>query len=266
MAALAAAHTPKVPALQLFSLRGKNALITGGTRGIGAAMAHALADAGASLCIAQRDVANTTTADAIRAKGTPVKIVPCDLADFDDAKSVFQKALDVMDGRIDILINCGGLLKRQQVVDVTEENWDSVINVNQKALFFICQAAGRHMVPRRTGKIVNVASINSFIGAQNLAPYSASKGAVAQLTKALSNEWAKYNIQVNAIAPGSIKTDMNTDLRSDPRGEEERTARCPAGRWGTPEDMAGPTVFLCSDASQYVTGEILVVDGGHLAL
>lgn len=224
MTTLAAAPTLNVPALQLFSLRGKNALITGGTRGIGAAMAHALADAGASLCMAQRDVVNTTTADEIRAKGAQVKVVSCDLANFDDAKGVFQKALDVMDGRIDILVNCGGLLKRYPAFDVTEEDWDSVrlfignichaantrqvINVNQKALFFVCQAAGRHMVPRRSGKIVNVASINSFIGAENLAPYSASKGAVAQLTKALSNEWAKHNIQVNAIAPGAIETDM----------------------------------------------------------
>lgn len=226
MATLAAAATPDVHALELFSLKGKNALITGGSRGIGAAMAHALADAGASICIAQRDVSNTTTADAIRAKGTKVEIVACDLTKMDEAKAGFQKALDVMDDRIDILINCGGLLKRKETVLVTEEDWDSlrlsrfhsniplliikqqVIDVNLKALFFICQAAGRHMVPRKAGKIVNVSSLNAFIGGEIVASYAASKGAVSQLTKALSNEWARHNIQVNAIAPGSIATDM----------------------------------------------------------
>ncbi|KAK7417871.1 hypothetical protein QQX98_004346 [Neonectria punicea] len=177
MATLTAAPTPNVPALDLFSLKGKNALVTGGSRGIGAAMAHALSDAGASLCLAQRDVSNTATADAIRAKGTRVEIVSCDLTSMGDVKGVFQKALDVLD-------------------------------VNLQALFFICQSAGQHMIPRKTGKIVNVASINSFIGGEIITSYSASKGAVAQLTKALSNEWAKHNIQVNAIAPGSIATDM----------------------------------------------------------
>ncbi|KPM41820.1 hypothetical protein AK830_g4710 [Neonectria ditissima] len=249
MATLAAAPTPDVPALDLFSLKGKNALITGGSRGIGAAMAHALADAGASICIAQRDVSNTTVADAIRAKGTKVEIVHCDLTNMEDAKGVFQKALDVLDDRIDILVNCGGLLKRKEALLIDEEEWDSVLGVNLKALFFVCQAAGRHMIPRRTGKIVNVASIYSFIAGGIVASYVASKGGVSQLTKALSNEWAKYNIQVNAIAPGSIATEMNEKLREDTEQYESRIARCPAGRWGTPADFAGPTVFLCSNAS-----------------
>ncbi|KAH7166377.1 hypothetical protein EDB81DRAFT_712871 [Dactylonectria macrodidyma] len=260
----APSHTPNIPALELFSLKGKNALVTGGSRGIGAAMAIALADAGASICIAQRDVSNTETADAIRAKGNRVEIVPCDLTKMDDVKTVFQKALDVMDDRIDILVNCGGLLKRRESTLVTEEDWDSVIDVNVKALFFICQAAGKHMVPRKSGKIVNVSSLNAFIGGEIVASYSASKGAVSQLTKALSNEWARHNVQVNAIAPGSIATDINTDLRSDPQQYAARIARCPAGRWGAPADFAGPTLFLCSSASQYVTGEVLVVDGGFL--
>ncbi|KAF7556198.1 hypothetical protein G7Z17_g1625 [Cylindrodendrum hubeiense] len=264
MTTLAAAPTPDVHALELFSLKGKNALITGGSRGIGAAMAHALADAGASICIAQRDVSNTTVADAIRAKGGKAEIIQCDLTKMDEVKAVFQKALDVLDDRIDILINCGGLLKRKETILVTEEDWDSVIDVNLKALFFICQAAGRHMVPRKSGKIINVSSLNAFIGGEIVASYASSKGAVSQLTKALSNEWAKYNIQVNAIAPGSIATDINTDLRSDPQQYAARIARCPAGRWGAPADFAGPALFLSSNASQYVTGEVLVVDGGHL--
>jgi 2-dehydro-3-deoxy-D-gluconate 5-dehydrogenase len=227
----AAASTPQIPAPELFLLVGKNALITGGSRGIGRAMAIALAEAGASVCIAQRDLENTATADAIRAKGGKAQMVQCDLRNMEEAKGVFQKALDVMDGRIDILINCSGLLKRKPSLEVSEEEWDSVrfgpwrfsfsvhtrlltdfktqvVDVNLKALFFVCQAAGAHMVPRREGKIVNVASLNSFIGGETVASYAASKGAVSQLTKALSNEWAKYNIQVNAIAPGSIAADM----------------------------------------------------------
>lgn len=222
-----ASDTPAVPALELFSVKGKHALITGGSRGIGAAMAVALADAGASICLAQRDMNNTTTADSIRAKGTRVELVQCDLDSMRDSKEIVSRAVEAMDGRIDIVVNCGGLLKRKPSVDVSEEEWDSVrlttssrgtsraksnslkvVDVNLKALFLICQAAGRHMIPRRAGKIVNVASLNSFIGGEAVASYAASKGGVSQLTKALSNEWAKYNIQVNAIAPGSIATDM----------------------------------------------------------
>ncbi|TPX10313.1 uncharacterized protein E0L32_008718 [Thyridium curvatum] len=264
METLAAAESLQVPAPQLFSLKGKHAFITGGSRGIGAAMAHALVDAGASICLANRSASDTATADALRAKGARVEILECDLANMEDAKSIFQKAVDVMDGKIDIVVNCGGILKRKEAVSVTEEDWDSVIDVNLKALFLICQAAGRYMIPRMSGKIVNVASLNSFIGGETVASYSSSKGAVAQLTKALSNEWSKYNIQVNAIAPGNIATDINTDLRADPQQYAARVARVPAGRWGYPADFAGPILFLCSDASQYVTGSVLVVDGGFL--
>ncbi|RSL55434.1 hypothetical protein CEP53_007085 [Fusarium sp. AF-6] len=264
MSTPAAEPTPQIPALDLFSLKGKNAFVTGGSRGIGAAIAIALADAGASICISQRDTANTDTADAIRARGVKAEIIPCDLGDMDAVKGVFQQALDFMDGRIDILVNCGGILKRKEVLSVSEEEWDVVMDVNLKALFFLCQAAGRHMVPRRSGKIVNIASINSLIGGENYAPYSSSKGGVLQLTKALSNEWAKHNVQVNAIAPGYVATDMNIALRSNAEVTADAIAGCPAGRWGTPADFAGPAVFLCSNASQYVTGEVLVVDGGLL--
>ncbi|KAL6366026.1 hypothetical protein LRP88_00119 [Fusarium phalaenopsidis] len=263
MSTLAAELTPQIPALDLFSLSGKNAFVTGGSRGIGAAIAIALADVGASVCIAQRDTTNTDTADAIRDRGARAEIVSCDLGDMDAVKGVFQQALDAMEGRIDILVNCGGILKRKEVLSVSEEEWD-VMDVNLKALFFLCQAAGRHMVPRRSGKIVNIASINSFIGGENYAPYSSSKGGVSQLTKALSNEWAKHNVQVNAIAPGYVATDMNTALRPNAEITAAAITGCPAGRWGTPADYAGPAVFLCSDAAQYVTGEVLVVDGGLL--
>jgi len=259
-----AADTPHVPVAELFSLRGKTVLITGGSRGIGAAMAIALAEAGASVCIAQHNASNTATADTIRSKGGRAEIIQCDLRNMEDVQGLFTKALDIMGGTIDILVNCGGQLQRKDAVDITEEDWDNILDVNLKALFFLCQAAGRHMIPRGHGKIVNLASLNSFIGGDRVATYSASKGGVGQVTKALSNEWARHNIQVNAIAPGSVATDINTDLRSDPAQYAARVARCPARRWGAPADFAGPVVFLCSAASQFVTGEILVVDGGHL--
>ncbi|KAB5584721.1 hypothetical protein GE09DRAFT_944865 [Coniochaeta sp. 2T2.1] len=259
------AQTPAVPVFDLFSLKGKHVLITGGSRGIGAAMAIALAQAGADICLAQNNISNTSTADSIRELGRRATIIPCDLKDIAQAKAVFGQALAVMGDRIDVLVNCGGLLQRKGSTDITEEDWDNILDVNLKALFFICQAAGRHMIPRRQGKILNVASLNSFIGGDRVTTYAASKGGVTQVTKALSNEWAKHNIQVNAVAPGSVATDINTDLRSDPAQYAARVARCPSRRWGTPADFAGPTVFLCSDASQYITGEILVIDGGQMA-
>ncbi|KAF4951458.1 hypothetical protein FSARC_12913 [Fusarium sarcochroum] len=261
---MVAGTTPNVAALELFSLKGKTALVTGGSRGIGAAIALALADAGAAVCIAQRDISNTKTAEAIRAKGARAEIISCELGNMEAVKDIFQQALDVMGGQIDILVNCGGILIRNSALDVSEDEWDSVIDINVKALFFVCQAAGRHMVPRKSGKIINIASINSYIGGENYSPYSASKGAVSQLTKALSNEWAKHNIQVNAIAPGYVATDMNAAVRPDAETTSAAIVGCPAGRWGTPADYAGPAVFLASAASQYVSGEVLVVDGGLL--
>ncbi|PVH70019.1 NAD(P)-binding protein [Cadophora sp. DSE1049] len=256
--------TPSIPSLELFSLHGQNALITGGSRGIGAAIAIALAEAGAFICLAQRDPSNDSTINTIRSKGLKAESVSCDLANTENAKAVFQKALDVMGGQIHILVNCGGLLKRGASVDVCEADWDYLMDVNLKSLFLICQSAGRHMIPLQRGKIINIASLNSFIGGDQVAPYTASKGGVAQLTKALSNEWAKHNIQVNALAPGFIATDMNSDLRSSAEIFDQRANRTPAKRWGAPADFAGPAVFLASRASQYVCGEVLVVDGGVL--
>ncbi|OQE29637.1 hypothetical protein PENSTE_c002G03382 [Penicillium steckii] len=198
----------QTPALELFSLRGKNALVTGGSRDIGAAISIASADAGASVCIAQRDTSNTATADAIHSRGGRAKTIACDLTDVHTTKNVLQEALNIMDGEIDILVNCAGILKRKECLEVTESDWDGVFNVNLKSIFFMSQAAGDHMISRKSGKIINIASMNSFVGGENHAPYSASKGGVAQLTKALSNEWARHNVQVNAIAPGYAETDM----------------------------------------------------------
>ncbi|OCF45342.1 hypothetical protein I317_00865 [Kwoniella heveanensis CBS 569] len=267
-AADALQSTPNVPVLDLFSLKGKTALVTGGLRGIGQAIAVALAGAGAQVILAQRDTSNKATQELIKAlpDSPGTKIIPCDLEDLDDVKQVFDRALKVASGgTIDILVNCGGMLIREDSVNVTHADWSKVLDINLNALFLLSQAAGKHMIERREGKIVNIASLNSFIGGFRVASYSAAKGAVTQLTKALSNEWAKYNINVNAIAPGSVATDINTEARKNEDFVKSRLAGTPGGRWGAPEDFAGVAVFLASRASQWITGEVITVDGGAMA-
>ncbi|TRM70586.1 hypothetical protein BD626DRAFT_544857 [Schizophyllum amplum] len=261
--------TPALKALDLFSLAGKKALVTGGTRGIGAAMAIALAEAGADICLVMREPAPGTqptmsTPDAIRALGRRVEIVHCDLADLTAVKGIFEKALAAMGGEIDILINCAGIQRRAPAVDFSEQDWDDVINVNLKSVWLLAQQAGRHMVPRRRGKIINICSLVTFQGGLTVPAYAAAKGGLGNLTKALSNEWAAHNIQVNGICPGYIATDMNEKLLKDPVRLRQISERIPAGRWGDPKDFAGPVVFLASDACQYVSGELLLVDGGWM--
>ncbi|KZO95471.1 NAD-P-binding protein [Calocera viscosa TUFC12733] len=232
--------------------------------GIGEACAIALAQAGAAVCLIQRNAANTATRDALRLLGVRSEIVLCDLADMASVKTVFDRALELMGGEIHILVNCGGIQRRHPSVEFPEKDWDEVIDVNLKSVWLLCQAAGRHMVPRRRGKIISFASLLTFQGGLTVPAYAAAKGAVGQLTKALSNEWSKENVQVNAIAPGYIATDMNERLLADPTRLRQISERIPAGRWGEPADFAGPTVFLASAASQYVSGEVLVVDGGWM--
>ncbi|EJT99351.1 NADP-binding protein [Dacryopinax primogenitus] len=256
--------TPSIPVSELFSLKGQVALVTGGTRGIGEACAIALAEVGASICLAQRNPAHTTVQDKIRTLNVRCEILPCDLGDLEAVKTLFDRALELMGGEIHILFNCGGMQYRAPAVDFPEEKWDEIINVNLKSLFLVSQAAGRHMVPRHRGKIINIASLTTFIGGVSIPAYASSKGAVGQLTKALRNEWSRHNVQVNAIAPGYIATEINADLRADETQFRQLSERIPAGRWGTPADFAGPTVFLASAASQYISGEVMVVDGGFL--
>ncbi|WVQ78846.1 hypothetical protein IAT38_000937 [Cryptococcus sp. DSM 104549] len=269
--ASALAGTPAVPSPALFSLSGQTALITGGSRGIGASIALSLAQAGANIILAQRDVSNTSTKDVISksAQGVKSEIIKCDLNDLEDVKETFGRALKVADGwgtgGVEILVNCGGMLKRDDTVDVGLDDWNLVLNVNLNSLFILSQAAGKHMIARGGGSILNIASLNSFIGGYRVASYSAAKGAVIQLTKALSNEWSKYNVRVNAIAPGSIATDINTEARKDDAFVKARLAGTPGNRWGAVEDFAGPALFLCSPASQFITGETLTVDGGAMA-
>ncbi|TCD64260.1 hypothetical protein EIP91_004299 [Steccherinum ochraceum] len=259
------AETPSLPSLQLFSLKGQNVLITGATKGIGAACAIALAQAGASICLVQRPGStNLETYNTIAALGTTVKIVECDLADLETVKTVFQKALDALGGDIHVLVNCAGIQKYAPAIAFGEQDWDAIFDVNLKASWLLAQAAGKHMVPLRRGKIINVCSLLTFQGGAYVPAYAAAKGALGQLTKALSNEWSKDNVQVNGIAPGCVDTDMTKNLTQDPVMFKRCIDRIPAGRWGKPEDFAGPVVFLASKASQYVCGEVLVVDGGWL--
>ncbi|KAI0761276.1 NAD-P-binding protein [Trametes elegans] len=258
-----------VPAPQLFSLAGQNVLITGATRGIGAACAIALAEAGADICLVRRPTTdgqqpNDETVKAIAALGRSVKVVECDLADLDGVKTLFGRALDTMGGEIHVLVNCAGIQRRSPAVQFPESDWDDVLNVNLKSVWLLAQAAGQHMVPRRRGKIVNFCSLLTFQGGLTVPAYASAKGAVGQLTKALSNEWSQHNVQVNGICPGYIATDMNERLLQDPVRLRQISERIPAGRWGEPRDFAGPVVFLASAASQYVCGELLVVDGGWM--
>jgi len=260
--------SPTIPSPQLFSLSGQNVLITGATRGIGAACAIALAQAGASICLVQREPTNgvspnLATFNTIRALGVKVEVVYCDLGDLEATKSVFQKALDVMGG-IHILVNCAGIQRRSPSLDFAESDWDDVLDINLKSVWLLSQAAGRHMVPLRRGKIINFCSLLTFQGGLTVPAYAAAKGALGQLTKALSNEWSQHNVQVNGICPGYIATDMNEKLLADPVRLRQISERIPAGRWGQPVDFAGPVVFLASSASQYVCGELLVVDGGWM--
>ncbi|GJJ14905.1 hypothetical protein Clacol_009175 [Clathrus columnatus] len=236
--------TPFVPSPRLFSLENKNVLITGATRGIGRACAIALAQAGASVCIVSR------SPDPPLPPGDNHTHVVCDLSDSDAVKSLFQNALDKMGGNIHILVNCAGIQRRAPSVDFSEQDWDDVINTNLKSVWILCQAAGRHMVPLRRGHIINFASLLTFQGGLTVPAYASAKGAVGQLTKALSNEWSAHNVQVNAIAPGYIETDMNSRLLADPVRFRQISERIPAGRWGKPEDFAGPIVFLASEANK----------------
>jgi 2-deoxy-D-gluconate 3-dehydrogenase len=244
---------------RLFSLDGRRALVTGANTGLGQAIAVALAQAGAEVvCAARRDCDETLA--GIAAAGGRGSHLRLDLADPMAAQGVFDGA------GIDLLVNNAGLIRRADSLDFSEADWDAVMDVNLKAVFFTCQAFARALLARGgTGRIVNIASLLSFQGGIRVPSYTASKHGVAGLTRILANEWAARGINVNAIAPGYIET-ANTDaLRADPDRSAAILSRIPAGRWGRPEDIAGTAVYLCSDAAAYVHGAVLNVDGGWLA-
>jgi 2-deoxy-D-gluconate 3-dehydrogenase len=251
-----------MPAWGPFSLDGKVALVTGASRGLGQAMALALADAGADLVV-HASAAPAATAQHIEERGRRAAALGADLA---DRRAVDRLARDAVAafGRIDVLVNNAGTIKRQPAAEHSDDYWDTVIEVNLSSLFRLSRAVGAHMLERGSGKIVNVASLLSFQGGITVPGYAAAKGGVAQLTKALANEWAPRGIHVNAIAPGYIATDNTAALRADPVRSRQLLERIPAARWGAPEDLAGAAVFLASPASDYVNGHVLVVDGGWM--
>ena len=249
----------------LFDLSGKRALVTGGGRGLGLGMATGLAEAGAKVVIIGSSAAAEKSAQALREKGLDVTGLRGDLSDRDGLPVLFDQAVALLGGGIDILLNNAGVQRRNHCEDFTLEDWDTVLNVNLSTVFVLCQLAGRKMLAQGGGKIINMASMLSFFGGFTVPAYAASKGGVAQLTKALSNEWAGKNIQVNAIAPGYMDTEMNTALVNDEGRNSEMLGRIPAHRWGRPEDMKGLAVFLASHASDYITGAVIPVDGGYLA-
>ena len=248
----------------LFDLSGKIALVTGASRGLGAGMALALADAGADVAVHASRQPPSATEAAIKATGRQARSFTADLARRDEAGQLIPSVIAAF-GRLDILVNNAGITLRAPAAQHPDEMWDEVIEVNLSSVFRLCRAAGVHMLERgQGGKIVNIASLLSFQGGITVPGYAAAKGGVAQLTKALANEWAANGINVNAIAPGYMRTDMAGSLQDHPVRGRQISERIPAGRWGEPQDLGGAVVFLSSRASDYVNGHILVVDGGWM--
>jgi 2-deoxy-D-gluconate 3-dehydrogenase len=251
--------------LDSFKLNGKVALVTGAARGLGQGMALALAEAGADIAGLDRSESSETQG-LVAALGRRYSQLVCDLgAASVDALNQTVARLVAEFGRLDILVNNAGIIRRAPALEFSESDWDDVLQINLKAAFFLSQAAGRVMVPQKSGKIINVASMLSFQGGIIVPSYTAAKSGIAGLTRALGNEWAKYGINVNAIAPGYMATDNTVPLRSDAARSAAILERIPAARWGTPDDLRGAIVFLASGASDYVQGAIIPVDGGWLA-
>jgi 2-deoxy-D-gluconate 3-dehydrogenase len=247
-----------------FSLAGRVALVTGASRGLGAAMARALAQAGADVVLHASTTPPVDEATALASEcGVRTTCLVADLQRRDAADALVPGVLERM-GRLDILVNNAGIIRRAEAEAYEDQDWDAVIEVNLSAVFRLCRAAGRHMLAQGGGKIINVASVLSFQGGVRVPAYAAAKGGVAQLTKALANEWAAKGVNVNAIAPGYIQTDATRALADDAARYKQILDRIPAGRWGVPDDLGGTVVFLASRASDYVHGHVLVVDGGWM--
>jgi 2-deoxy-D-gluconate 3-dehydrogenase len=248
-----------------FSLQGKNALVTGSNRGLGAGIAVALAQAGANVAVNGRSHKGVEdVCAAVRAAGAKAVVAVGDVSGAKVCEDLVETTVREL-GSIDILVNNAGIIRRAPAAEFSAKDWTDVIEINLNAVFRLCQLAGRHMLEQGGGKIVNIASLLSFQGGILVPAYAAAKGAVAQLTKALANEWAPKNVNVNAIAPGYMATDNTEALRADPVRSAAILSRIPAGRWGAPQDVGGAAVFLASPASDYVNGHVLVVDGGWMA-
>jgi 2-deoxy-D-gluconate 3-dehydrogenase len=246
-----------------FDLTGRVAAVTGANTGIGRGIAEALARAGADIAAIGRSDPQETLA-TVKSLGRRGTWVNADLGSKPDYAAIVGEVVSKLGG-LHVLVNNAGIIRRNNAIDFTEADWDAVLDVNLKAVFFLSQAAARHMIPNGGGRIINIASMLSFQGGIRVPSYTASKSGVAGLTKLLANEWASSGISVNAIAPGYFATNNTAALQADAKRNSEILARIPAGRWGNPEDLGGAAVFLASDAANYVHGITLPVDGGWLA-
>ncbi|WP_172370027.1 2-dehydro-3-deoxy-D-gluconate 5-dehydrogenase KduD [Sporosarcina jiandibaonis] len=250
--------------LDFFSLDGKVAIVTGGNKGLGQAYAVALAKAGADLFVVTHGTEWDETRELIEDTGRKVEFFQADLTDRKNAKELVAKCVEVY-GKVDILINNAGTIRRAPLLEYTEEDWDAVVELNQNSMFFLSQEVAKLMVEQRSGKIVNIASMLSFQGGKFVPPYTVSKHGVVGLTKSFANELAEYGVQVNAIAPGYVKTANTAPIRADEKRNAEILSRIPAARWADPADLMGIVVFLSSKASDYMNGSVVAIDGGWLS-
>ncbi len=251
--------------LSLFSLKGKTALITGSGSGIGYALAEGLAGAGAKIILNGRNEEKLTKAkSALRKKGFEIFTLVFDVTDSAAVKKAVSE-YEAEKGPIDILVNNAGINIRGSFEDFKEDDWNKVLDINIRGAMIVSQAAGKYMIKRKSGKIINICSMQSELGRATIVPYTVSKGGIKMLTKALCSEWAKYNIQVNGIGPGYFETELTKPLKDDPEFDRWLCNRTPANRWGNPRELIGAAVYLASEAGSYVNGQILYVDGGLLA-
>lgn len=247
----------------MFGIEGRKAVITGASGGIGGVFVRTLLGAGASVAMLDME-SQIPLLEKAFADNDHAFPVACNLLDREDRNRAFDEAAEKLGGRVDILVNSAGVQKRGLIEEFTDEMWDFVMEVNLNAVFAMTRLAGKYMIPQKYGKIINIASMNSYFGGTNVPAYASSKGAIVQLTKAVANEWSQYGINANAIAPGFIETAMTQDMKENPQVYEYKRSRIPYGRWGTPEDLAGTLLFLCSSASDYLCGVTIPVDGGYL--
>jgi 2-deoxy-D-gluconate 3-dehydrogenase len=250
--------------LEKFSLKGKAALVTGSSRGLGAAMAVALAEAGADVALHGSRAVPESTRQRLNGTGGNHLALVGNVSQASVCSSLIEQVVEHF-GTIDILVNNAGIIRRAPALEHSEEDWQAVMDTNLSSVFRLTKHAGKYMLARGSGKVINIASLLTFQGGVLVPSYAAAKGGVGQLTKAFANEWAARGVNVNAIAPGYMETDNTRALRADPVRSRQIVERIPAGRWGCPEDLAGAVVFLASSASDYVHGHVLVVDGGWLS-
>ena len=253
--------------LALFSLAGKVAVVTGSSRGIGRAIAEGLASAGAAVTVNGRNPEVTqTVADAIAAAGGKSLAVPSDVSKAADVERLIHTTVETF-GRLDILVNNAGISPHYKPAEtMTEAEWDEIIAVNLKSVFLCCQTAGRVLIPQKSGRIINISSIGGQVALPRLLAYCAAKGAINELTRVLAVEWAPHHVLVNAISPGYVETDLTKGLNENPTRRDALIRHVPLGRLGKPQEIVGAAIYLASDAASYVTGQMLVVDGGWLAL